>query len=75
MGVMGLALVMGQPQAAQASEAAPAAESGDVEYGYIYDSSWYTYEFAKMRSNRLNALGFDTLTVHRGGMYHVYYWL
>jgi hypothetical protein len=72
LGVMGVALVAGQPQAAQAGEVAPAVQQGDVEFGYVYDSSWYTYEFALARARQWNRAGYDTLTIDRGGMYHVY---
>jgi hypothetical protein len=77
LGVMGLALVVGQPQAAQAAQAsdvAPAVQSEDAQFGYVYDSSWYTREFALIRARIWNERGYDTLTVHSGGMYHVYVW-
>jgi hypothetical protein len=74
-GVMGLALVMGQPQATQASDVAPAVQSGEAAYCWIYDSSWFTYEAARLRAYELNLLGLDTRIAYSGGMYHVFYWL
>jgi hypothetical protein len=77
LGVMGLVLVVGQPQAAQAgqaSEAAPVVQSGDVEYGWVYDSSWYAYGYALARARWWNDRGYYTLTRDDGNMYHVYVW-
>jgi hypothetical protein len=72
-GVLGLALLGAQPQAAKADSVKPVQTSNAEDATYWVAGPYYTYTAAYVAASNLADLGYYTQIVYRGGFYYVVY--